>query len=256
MRKVSLIVLILSFAAVAFADEGLWTYNNFPKDQVRKKYAWAPSDTWLEHVRLSSVRFNNGGSGSFVSPNGLVMTNHHVGEKCIQELGTAQRDYNLTGFYAPEHAKEAACPQLELNVLMSIQDVTAEVNAAVTAQMDAAQRNAAQRAVTAGIEKECRDKTGLRCDVVVLYEGGAFNLYRYKKYTDVRLVFAPEASIAFFGGDPDNFTYPRFDFDVAFFRVYENGQPAHVQHFLRWDPAGPEEGQLIFMSGRVLRLLL
>ena len=247
-RIVVFVVVLLLPGVGAFADEGMWTYNNFPTEKVQKAYGFTPSDAWMEHLRLSSVRFG-GASGSFVSPNGLVMTNHHVGERCIQDLGTAERNLNETGYYAPAQDKELRCPQMELNVLTGIADVTGEVNAGVKPDMDAAARNAAQRAATARLEKECRDKTGLRCDVVVLYEGGAFNLYRYKKYTDVRLVFAPEASIAFFGGDPDNFTYPRYDLDITFFRVYENNKPAPVEHYLKWSAAGPRDGELVFVSG-------
>ncbi len=231
------------------ADEGMWPFNSFPKQIIQQRYGFEPADAWLEHIRLSSVRFNNGGSGSFVGRNGLVMTNHHVGADCIHELGSAERDYMASGFYAASQAQEAKCPSLELNVLMGISDVTAEVNAVVKPEMDAAASNTAQRGAMARLEKECADKTGLRCDVVTLYEGGIFNLYRYKKYTDVRLVFAPEADIAFFGGDPDNFTFPRYDLDVSFFRVYEKEKPAPVEHFLKWSAAGPKEGDVTFVSG-------
>ncbi|MCI0404414.1 MAG: S46 family peptidase [Acidobacteria bacterium] len=236
-------------ACVVRADEGLWTYNNFPKQLVERRYKFSPSDAWLDHLRLSSVRFNNGGSGSFVSPGGLVMTNHHVGSDCIQELSSAEHDYMANGFYAATRAQEKRCPNLELNVLMAIADVTAEVNADVKPGMSDADRSAAQRAAMARLEKECADKTGRRCDVITLYEGGVFNLYRYKKYTDVRLVFAPEAEVAFYGGDPDNFNYPRYDLDVAFFRVYENDKPARAEHFLTWNPNGVREGDAIFVSG-------
>ena len=243
-------VFVAALAALAaWADEGLWTYNNFPKQLVEQRYKFSPSDAWLDHLRLSSVRFNNGGSGSFVSPGGLVMTNHHVGSDCIQELSTAERDYMANGFYAPTRAREKRCPNLELNVLMSIADVTADVNAGAKPDMSDADRSAAQRGAMARLEKECAEKTGLRCAVVTLYEGGAFNLYRYKKYTDVRLVFAPEAEVAFYGGDPDNFNYPRYDLDIAFFRVYENDKPARVEHFLTWNPNGVREGDVIFVSG-------
>jgi len=253
MKRKSLVVacvLVAALAALAvWADEGLWTYNNFPTQLVEQRYQFSPSDPWLDHLRLSSVRFNNGGSGSFVGPNGLVMTNHHVGSDCIQELSSAEHDYMADGFYAPTRAREKRCPNLELNVLMSIADVTAEVNADVKPGTSDADRSAAQRAAMARLEKECADQTGLRCDVVTLYEGGVFNLYRYKKYTDVRLVFAPESEVAFYGGDPDNFTYPRYDLDVAFFRVYENDQPARVEHSLTWNPNGVREGDVIFVSG-------
>lgn len=248
-------VLILALAGLtARADEGMWTFNNFPKQLVAQRYGFTPSDAWLDHIRLSSVRFSTGagaggGSGSFVSPNGLMMTNHHVGARCIQEVSSAARDYIANGFYAAAPADELRCPNVELIVLESIADVTAAVNAGVTAEMDAAARSTAQRAAMARLEKECSEKTGLRCDIVVLYEGGVFNLYRYKRYTDVRLVFAPEGDIAVFGGDPDNFTFPRYNLDVAFFRAYENGRPARVEHYLTWNPAGIQEGDVVFVSG-------
>lgn len=247
-RLVCLLLLVLA-AAGARADEGMWTYNNFPKQLVKERYGFEPSDAWLEHLQLSSVRFNNGGSGSFASPDGLVITNHHVGSECIQELSSAEHDYRAEGFYARTRGAELRCPNLELNVLMSIEDVTAAVNAGVTPAMDPAARNTAQQAARVRLEKECADETGLRCDVMVLYEGGVFNLYRYKKYTDVRLVFAPEVDIAAFGGDPDNFTYPRYCLDFAFFRVYENGEPAQVKDYLRWNPHGIQEGDVVFVSG-------
>jgi hypothetical protein len=231
------------------ADEGMWLYNQAPKDKIKAKYGFAVTDEWLEHVRLSSVRFNNGGSGSFVSPDGLTFTNHHVGAACVQQLSTEGRDYLKTGFYAATQAEEAKCPNLELNQLVGIEDVTDKVNAGLKSGMSAAEAGAAQRGAMSQIEKDCAASTGLRCDVVTFYSGQVYNLYKYKKYTDVRLVFAPEFDIAFFGGDPDNFTYPRYDLDITFFRVYENGAPAHLDHYLRWSPSGVKENDLIFVSG-------
>ena len=248
-RWFALVAVLATALPLARAEEGMWLFNEFPVQQVSKRYGFAPSPGWLDHLRLSSVRFNNGGSGSFVSPQGLAMTNHHVGRECIQALSTAGHDYIADGFYAATPGEELRCPELELNVLVGIEDVADKVNAGVTPEMSDAERNQAQKAQMATLEKSCADLTGLRCDVVTLYEGGMFNLYRYKKYTDVRLVFAPENDIAFFGGDPDNFTYPRYNLDVSFFRAYENGKPARTDNYLRWSAKGPREGDLIFVSG-------
>ena len=248
--KFLLLVLLAAMAApLALADEGMWLYNEFPKDKVKAKYGFEPTQQWLDHVRLSSVRFNNGGSGSFVSPDGLTFTNHHVGADCIQKLSKEGTDYMKTGFYAKTQAEEATCPDLELNVLVGIEDVTAKVNAGVKSSMSAAEAGQAQRAAMSAIEKDCATATGQRCDVVTLYSGEVYNLYKYKKYTDVRLVFAPEFDIAFFGGDPDNFTYPRYDLDISFFRIYENDKPVHLDHYLKWSKAGVSDGELIFVSG-------
>src|SRR5438132_10677076 len=231
------------------ADEGMWLYNAFPKQKVQAKYGFAPTQQWLDHVRLSSVRFNNGGSGSFVSPEGLTFTNHHVGAECIQQLSTGGRDYMKTGFSLKTRAAEAKCPNLELNQLVEIEDVTSKVNAAVNPVISVAEQGQAQRAAMSTIEQDCAKSTGLRCDVVTLYSGQVYNLYKYKKYTDVRLVFAPEFEAAFFGGDPDNFTYPRYDLDITFFRVYENDKPVHLDNYLQWSKAGVKDGDLIFVSG-------
>jgi len=237
------------FSTLATADEGMWLYNAPPKDKIKAKYGFELTQGWLDHVRLSSVRFNNGGSGSFVSADGLTFTNHHVGAACVQQLSTEGHDYIKTGFYAKTQAEEAKCPNLELNQLVGIEDVTDKVNAGVKPEMSAAEAGQAQRAAMSQVEKDCSTSTGLRCDVVIFYSGQVYNLYKYKKYTDVRLVFAPEFDIAFFGGDPDNFTYPRYDLDITFFRVYENDKPAHLDNYLKWSPTGVKDGDLIFVSG-------
>jgi len=248
--KLLILGLILAIATpLALADEGMWLYNNFPKDRVQKQYGFLPTQEWLDHLRLSSVRFNNGGSGSFVSADGLAFTNHHVGADCIEKLGTSGTDYMKTGFYAKTQADEAKCPDLELNELVGIDDVTAKIKAAATPSMSAADAGQAQRSAMSAIEKDCATSTGLRCDVVTLYSGEVYNLYKYKKYTDVRLVFAPEYDAAFFGGDPDNFTFPRYDLDITFFRVYENDKPAHLDNYLQWSKVGVKDGDLIFVSG-------
>ncbi len=240
--------LVLSIAA-ARADEGMWLLNDPPRKLLRDRYQFDLTDAWLEHAQKASVRFNNGGSGSFVSPDGLLITNHHIGADCLQKLSPKGKDFYHDGFYARTQAEELKCPDLELNVLRSIEDVTDRVNAAVKKDMTPAQAFAARRAVTAAIEKESLQKTGLRSDVVTLYHGGLYHLYRYKKYTDVRLVMAPEHGIAFFGGDTDNFEYPRFNLDICFFRAYEDGKPARVQHYFKWNKDGPAAGDLVFVTG-------
>jgi len=231
------------------AEEGMWTFDNLPVQQLQQKYGFTPTQQWLDHVRLSSVRLNDGGSGSFVSPHGLLLTNHHVALGQLQKNSTAERDYVRDGFYAATLEQEMKSPDLEVNVLVSMENVTARVVAALKAAKTPEQEFAARRAVIAEIERESLQKTGLRSDVVTLYQGGEYWLYRYKKYTDVRLVFAPEQQIAFFGGDPDNFTYPRYDLDLALFRVYENGKPLDTQNYLKWNPRGAAEGELVFVSG-------
>jgi len=251
MKRFFSLVLAYAFvcSTIARADEGMWLYNEAPKDKIKAKYGFEVTQQWLDHVRLSSVRFNNGGSGSFVSPDGLTFTNHHVGAGCVQQLSSEGHDYIKTGFYAKTQAEEAKCPNLELNQLVGIEDATQKINAAVKSGMSTAEIGAAQRAAMSQVEKDCSTSTGLRCDVVTFYSGQVYNLYKYKKYTDVRLVFAPEFDIAFFGGDPDNFTYPRYDLDITFFRVYENDKPAHLDHYLKWSPNGVKDGDLIFVSG-------
>jgi hypothetical protein len=237
------------FLTTASADEGMWLYNEPPTAKIKAKYGFELTQAWLDHVRLSSVRFNNGGSGSFVSADGLTFTNHHVGAQCVQQLSSEGHDYIKTGYYAKTQAEEAKCPNLELNQLVGIEDVTDKINAVVKPEMSAAEAGQAQRGAMSQVEKDCATATGLRCDVVTFYSGQVYNLYKYKKYTDVRLVFAPEFGIAFFGGDPDNFTYPRYDLDITFFRIYENDKPAHIDNYLHWSKTGVKDGELIFVSG-------
>jgi len=235
--------------APALADEGLWTFDNPPLKQLKERYHFTPTREWLEKVRLSSVRFNDGGSGSWVSPTGLVLTNHHVALGQLQKVSSPQKDYAKDGFHARTAAEELKCPDLELNVLVSLENVTERLLRALKPGMSEQEALKARKAAAAQIEKESLQTTGLRSDVVSLYHGGEYWLYRYKKYTDVRLVFAPEQQMAFFGGDPDNFTYPRYDLDFAIFRVYEDGKPVQPKHYLKWNVRGAADGELVFVSG-------
>ena len=249
MKSINIAAILFTLALGARADEGMWLFNQPPRQILRERYQFDATDAWLEHLQKASVRFNSGGSGSFVSADGLLISNHHVGADALEKFSTPEKNYLKTGFYARTPAEEIKCLDLELNVLQSIEDVTARVNAAVPASGDAAAAFLARRKVIAEIEKESLESTGLRSDVVTLWEGGAYHLYRYKHYTDVRLVFAPEQQIAFYGGDPDNFEFPRYDLDICLFRAYENGQSAKVKDYLRFSPTGAREGELVFVSG-------
>jgi hypothetical protein len=245
---IAISIMTLIWPTLTLADEGMWTFDNPPRKQWKERYNFEPSDQWLEHVRLASVRLNDGGSGAFVSPNGLLMTNQHVASGQLQKVSTKEKDFIRDGFYAAAADQELKCPDLEVNVLVSYEDVTKRVVGAVSAGASDVEANEQRKAEMARIEKESTQATGLRSEVVSLYSGGEYWLYRFKKYTDVRLVFAPEEQIAFFGGDYDNFTYPRYDLDVAFFRVYENGQPAKTEYF-KWSAHGPSNEEFVVLSG-------
>jgi len=245
-RKLLCLLPLISLAS--FADEGMWLYNAVPKQQIERKYKVKLTDEFLDHLRLSSVKFG-GGSGSFVSPDGLIFTNHHVALDCIQKVGDPQHNYVRDGFAAKSYDDEKSCPALEVGVLQNITDVTAKVKEAAAAGRSDAENNKAQKAAMSQLEKDCNTRTGNRCEVVTLYAGGQYHLYEYKRYTDVRLVFAPEQSIAFFGGDPDNFTYPRYDLDITFLRAYESGKPAKIEHYLQWSREGVKDGELAIVSG-------
>ncbi len=231
-----------------FADEGMWTFDNLPVKLLKERYGFIPTQEWLDHVRLSSVRMG-GGSGSFVSPDGLVLTNHHIAIGQLQKISTPEKDYVASGFYAEISDQELKCPDLEVNVLVKMENVTDRVSAAVDQDMSEEEALKAREAVIAKIEKESLEKTGLRSNVIDLYHGGEYWLYLYKKYTDVRMVMAPERQAAYFGGDFDNFTYPRYDLDMAFFRVYENDKPIQSDNYFRWNAQGGFDGELVFVSG-------
>lgn len=232
----------------ARADEGMWTFDNFPSKKVAQKYGFDPSQAWLDHVRLSSLRIAGGCSASFISPHGLVMTNYHCVVDCVKALSTAQQNFVESGFTAQSAAEERKCPDFELDQLMQIQDVTAEVQKA-TAGKVGEEANAALRAERANLEEGCGSDPSIRCDLVSLYHGGIYDLYHYKRYNDVRLVFSPEFDTGFFGGDPDNFNFPRYDFDIGLVRAYENNQPVASTNYFRWSKDGSKEGQLVFVSG-------
>ena len=234
---------------LTFADEGMWTLDSPPLQQLKERYGFTPTQEWLDQVRLSSVRFNNGGSGSFVSSDGLALTNHHIVFGQLQKLSSSQKDYVKEGFLAQSRAQELKCPDLELNVLMSMENVTEHVRRALREGMSEKEALESRKAEIAKIEKESLEATGLRSDVVTLYQGGEYWLYRYKKYTDIRLVFAPESQSAFFGGDPDNFTFPRYCLDMALVRVYENDTPVKRTYHLKWSAKGASDGELVFVSG-------
>jgi hypothetical protein len=246
--RATLLLIAVSLAAPSIADEGMWTYDNFPTAKMQAKYGWAPDAAWLEHARLGSIRLTLGCSASLVSSDGLVMTNHHCARECLSDLADSQHDYIANGFYAATAADEKKCPAMEANQLVKITDVTQQIETATAGKSDRAFHEA-ERAAKAQIESACGTATDVRCQVVTLYEGGVYDLYKYKRYQDLRVVFAPEESVAFFGGDPDNFTFPRYDLDMSFVRIYENGKPLHTDTFLKFATHGVKEGDIAFTSG-------
>jgi hypothetical protein len=248
---------VLALAALVFAsfcggaasaDEGMWTFDNFPAAKVAKAYGFRPSSAFLQHVQRSTLRIAGGCSASFVSPEGLVLTNHHCVVGCAEQLSTPQENLVDNGFYAKRGEDERACPAFELDQLVRIDDITRTIRAATAGKTGAA-ANAALRGAEARAQQSCGGDRAVRCDVVSLYHGGVYDLYRYKRYTDVRLAFVPEFAVAQFGGDPDNFNFPRFDYDMSLVRAYENGKPAATPDYLHWSANGSKAGELVFTAG-------
>jgi hypothetical protein len=255
MRKIDFwafvsVVLVIGVASplLLHADEGMWTFDNFPSRTVYQKYGFSPSAQWLNHVQLSSLRIAEGCSASFISPHGLVMTNHHCVLDCVEQLSSAESNFVQNGFSAATPADERKCPAFEIDQLVQIHDVTADVQQALAGKTGSA-ANAALHAKEAQLQQSCGSDPSTLCEIVSLYEGGVYDLYRYKRYSDVRLVFAPEMSVAQFGGDPDNFNFPRFDFDIGLVRAYENGKPIASPDYLKWSANGSTDGELVFVSG-------
>jgi Peptidase S46 len=243
-----LLILCLVLTPAMQADEGMWTFDNFPSKAVGAKYGFTPSQAWLDHVRSASLRIAGGCSASFISPQGLVMTNHHCVVDCVEQISTPQNNLVDKGFIAKSEAEERKCPAFELDQLVQIRDVTTEVQGALAGKTgDAA--NKALHAKQAELEQSCGKDPAVRCDLVNLYHGGVYDLYRYKRYNDVRLVFAPEFDVAQFGGDPDNFNFPRYDFDIGLLRAYEGDKPASTPDYLQWSANGSKDGDLVFVSG-------
>ncbi|MBQ7501584.1 S46 family peptidase [bacterium] len=247
------LILSLSLAGalplLSSADEGMYLFSNPPLRQVKERYGIDLSQQWLDHAMHAAVRFNNGGSGGFISPDGLVITNHHIADEFLAKLSTPDNDLIANGFLAKDRSQELKAPGLELNCLQNIEDVTELVNNGIAEGDSFAEANKKRSANIEKIEREASQKSGLRCDVVTLYQGGQYHLYKYKKYTDVRLVWAPEQDAAFFGGDADNFEYPRTSLDAAMFRVYENGKPLNSQNYFKISPEGTSENEAVFVIG-------
>jgi hypothetical protein len=250
------VVAVLAVSGLAVAEEGMWTFDRFPSAAVKAKYGFAPDAQWLEHVRLASARTRECSAG-FVSPNGLVVTNHHCAADCAEDLSTAGKDLVKDGFVAKRQEDELRCPGEHVDQLVEITDVTDRIGKATHGKTGDALA-AALRGETGAIEKACQVDAKTRCQVVSLYRGGLYHLYRYRRWTDVRLVFISEDAISNFGGDLDNYEFPRWALDVAFFRVYEDGKPAPTPEYFRWSKTGANDGDLVFMSGnpgKTLRLL-
>jgi hypothetical protein len=250
----ALLSLLLLSCPLAVADEGMWTFDNIPKKAIQEKHGVTITDAWLDKVRLSSVRLGDGGcSASFVSPDGLILTNHHCVRDCLDQLSSARNDIAAGGFLARTLEEEIRCEGASANVLVGTEEITSKIVSAAKGLPDKEANEARKREMTR-LEKECEEaskkgKERLYCEAVTLYQGGQYFLYKYRRYDDVRMVFAPENAIADFGGDPDNFNFPRYDLDMALLRAYENGRPVRPERHLRMKAAGPPAGEPVFVSG-------
>lgn len=245
----SVLVAWLGSGPNARADEGMWLLTNPPTKALKAQHDFEPTEDWLEHIQRSAVRMGRGGSGSLVSPHGLVMTNHHVGVGQLEKLSTPEDNLLEKGFIARTHDEERPCPDLEVNILWTVEDVTASVESATPSGATPAAANTARMKKIAELTSEAEESSGLDCEVVTLYHGARYHMYCYKRYTDVRLVMAPEGDIAHFGGDVDNFEYPRYCLDMCFFRIYENDKPLQTDHYLKWSAKGTGENELVFVAG-------
>ncbi|HEX6812041.1 MAG TPA: S46 family peptidase [Planctomycetota bacterium] len=235
--------------SMALPDEGMWPFDGLPLQVLKDKYNFEPTKEWLDHVRLGSVRFDTGGSGSFVSADGLVMTNHHVALSTIQLVSTQEKDWVKDGFSARLYGSELKSKGLTLRQLVEIRDVTKEV-LGWKSEDKTPEGNEWREKLEEMCSKLSDGEKHLKADPVPLYDGNQFRIHVYHVYDDVRVVFAPEKQVAFFGGEPDNFTYPRYDLDCAFFRVYENDKPVDSSKwYFKWNAEGAKTDELVFVSG-------
>ena len=250
MKMNRLVAALACLPFLALADEGMWTVDNFPADAVEEKYGVRIGDAWLDASRLATVRLETGCTGSFASADGLILTNNHCTWGCIRNLSSAERNLSDEGFMALARQDELQCPSEQVSVLVDFDDVTQKV-AAATAELADAEANDARKAELTRLESACEEASEdvFRCEAVTLYNGGQYFIYKYKRYDDVRLVFAPELDVAAFGGDPDNFNFPRWSFDMSFLRAYEDGKPAKTPDFLKWRRGGPAGGEPVFITG-------
>ncbi|MBI2189246.1 MAG: S46 family peptidase [Acidobacteria bacterium] len=253
MKRIILACVIVGLSVGVAADEGMWTFDNFPTAEVARKYGVQVTGQWLQHLQRSVVRLETGCTGSFVSPEGLILTNHHCVATCLADHSTAQRDLMAGGFIAATANDEIRCQGSQASVLMSTEDVTMQVRKAIAALTPDAVAAARNRILTT-LESQCEENakkagTPLACEAVTLYQGGQYWLYTYKRYDDVRLAFAPEQAVAAFGGDPDNFQFPRWCLDMSLLRVYENGKPASTPTHLTFQWDGAKEKEPVFVAG-------